>query len=145
MNLKRKISELLPKLAKRTIDNIKSQIRSRRFNSAPFGAPLSPRTIANRKRHGRNHTTALLDEGKFLGGLQHKKTAYGVEVFSTGRTERQQRIFVAGTARVPKRDPFVKDLPVARGGTIEQHLIYIAGKEIEHYVDSELSRLKGVS
>ena len=145
MNLKRLIDKLLPRLAKVVIKNIKSQIRGRRFNAEPFGAPLSQKTIEVRKKKGRHHTTALYDEGKFFAGLTHRKTGYGEEVFSTGRTKKQQRFFIMGTRNIPARDPFVKNLPTARGGTIEERIVYIAGKEIEAYVDKEISKLKGVT
>jgi len=145
MNLPAFYDKLFPSLAKLVIQNIKNQIKGRLFNSAPFGSSLAEKTLHRRRLRGNSRTTALFDTGDFVNQMKHKRITNGAAVFSTGKTVKEQEAFVLGTNRIPERNPFVSDLPVPRGGTINDLVVAVAGKKTIKYIDKEISKLKGVT
>ena len=138
-------TKLFPLLGKMVRDNIVEQIDSDLFSKTPFGFPLADETIDRKARKG-GGDTALFDTGKFKRGVHYEIKGDSVQISSNGRTKRLQSFFVLGTANIPERNPFVKDLPLAHGtGTIERAVILKSDIAIIRYVDKQISALKGVT
>ena len=138
--------KLFPELGRMVRDNIKKQIRADLFSAAPFGKPLADSTIQRRKKRGNASKTALLDTGLFRGGMNYTAISNGVKISSNGRPKDMQEKFVHGTATIPERNPFVKDLPLkGTNRTIELAVQMKSAIEIVKYCDREISKIKGVT
>jgi len=140
------MKKLLYKLGLMAKRNIQEQIHADLFSKQPFGEPLAEGTLSARRRRGNTDMTALEDTGAFVNGMKVKKNPFGVEIFSSGKSKRLQNYFVRGTATIPERNPFVKNLPLAQSSrTIEEAVIIKAGVQIAKFFDKEISKIKGVT
>ena len=118
MDFRKQIDKLLAKISETLVSGIKQNIKRGLFGESPYGAPLDPATMDNRKRRGITSASALYDTGSFYSGLAATPTSQGISIGSSGISDKAAAGAFFGKGRAPVRNPYNLKQPI-RGKTME--------------------------